>query len=69
MILLLFGLGPGLLIRAPLSEVFGRKSAIVIPCFFGAVFSFGTATAKDIQTILTTLFVFGFFGSAAITNT
>lgn len=33
-----------------------------------AAFSFGTATAKDIQTILITRFFTGFFGSAPVTN-
>ncbi|KAL8720455.1 MAG: hypothetical protein Q9225_002680 [Loekoesia sp. 1 TL-2023] len=62
-----FGLGP--LIWAPLSEIFGRKSAVLVPYFFAAIFSFGTATAKDIQTIVITRFFAGFFGSAPVTNT
>lgn len=33
------------------------------------MFSFGTATAKDIQTILITRFFTGFFGSAPVSNT
>ncbi|KAL8637681.1 MAG: hypothetical protein Q9228_005073 [Teloschistes exilis] len=62
-----FGLGP--LIWAPLSEVYGRKPAVLAPYFLAAVFSFGTATAKDIQTIMVTRFFAGFFGSAPVTNT
>ena len=62
-----FGLGP--LIWAPLSEVYGRKTAVLVPYFLAAVFSFGTATAKDIQTIVITRFFAGFFGSAPVTNT
>lgn len=62
-----FGLGP--LIWAPLSEIFGRKPAVLIPYFLAAVFSFGTATAKDIQTIIITRFFAGFFGAAPVTNT
>ncbi|KAL9597746.1 MAG: hypothetical protein Q9219_004940 [cf. Caloplaca sp. 3 TL-2023] len=62
-----FGLGP--LIWAPLSEVFGRKPAVLVPYFLAAVFSFGTATAKDIQTIIITRFFAGFFGAAPVTNT
>lgn len=62
-----FGLGP--LLWAPLSEVYGRKPAILIPYFVAAVFSFGTATAKDIQTVLITRFFTGLFGSAPVTNT
>ncbi|KAJ5633717.1 Major facilitator superfamily domain general substrate transporter [Penicillium herquei] len=66
--LLLFSLGLGPLIWAPLSETYGRKPAVLIPFFFAAVFSFATATAKDIQTIMITRFFTGFFGSAPVTN-
>ena len=55
--------------RAPISEIFGRKPAVLIPYFLAAIFSFGTATAKDIQTIAITRFFAGFFGSAPVTNT
>lgn len=61
------GLGP--LLWAPLSEVYGRKTAVMGPYFVAAVFSFGTATAKDLQTVLITRFFTGFFGSAPVTNT
>lgn len=67
--LLLFGLGLGPLVWAPLSEVFGRKPAVLAPYFVAAIMSFGTATAKDIQTIMLTRFFTGFFGSAPVTNT
>ena len=62
-----FGLRP--LFWAPLSEIFGRKPAVLIPYFLAAVFSFGTATTKDIQTIIITRFSAGFYGSAPVTNT
>lgn len=61
------GLGP--LVWAPLSEVYGRKPAVLAPYFIAAVFSFGTATAKDLQTVMITRFFTGFFGSAPVTNT
>lgn len=61
------GLGP--LVWAPLSEVYGRKPAVLIPYFIAAIFSFGTATAKDLQTVMITRFFAGFFGSAPVTNT
>lgn len=67
--LLLFGFGLGPLIWAPLSELYGRKSAVLPPYFLAAIFSFATATAKDIQTIMITRFFAGFFGSAPVTNT
>ena len=41
----------------------------MIPYFIAACFSFGTASAKDIQTILLTRFFAGIFGSAPVTNT
>ncbi|KAL8867338.1 MAG: hypothetical protein Q9174_005727, partial [Haloplaca sp. 1 TL-2023] len=66
---LLIGFGLGPLFWAPLSEVYGRKPAVLAPYFLAAVFSFGTATAKDVQTILITRFFAGFFGSAPVTNT
>ena len=62
-----FGLGP--LLWGPLSEVYGRKVAVLTPYFLAAIFSFGTATGKDIQTILITRFFTGFFGAAPVTNT
>ncbi|CAP93140.1 Pc16g04700 [Penicillium rubens Wisconsin 54-1255] len=67
--LLLFGLGLGPLIWAPLSELYGRKTAVLPPYFLAAIFSFATATAKDVQTIMITRFFTGFFGSAPVTNT
>lgn len=66
---LLLGFGFGPLLWAPLSEVYGRKMAVLCPYFIAAIFSFGTATAKDIQTVLITRFFAGFFGSAPVTNT
>jgi Arabinose efflux permease len=67
--LLLFGLGLGPLVWAPLSEVYGRKPAVLAPYFIAAILSFGTAVAKDLQTIMLTRFFAGFFGSAPVTNT
>lgn len=67
--LLLLGFGFGPLLWAPLSELYGRRQAVMTPYFVAAVFAFGTATAKDIQTVLITRFFTGFFGSAPVTNT
>ncbi|KAJ9636863.1 hypothetical protein H2201_006483 [Coniosporium apollinis] len=67
--LMLFGFGIGPLLRAPLSEVYGRRPAVLMPCFVSAIFAFGAATAKDVQTVLITRFFAGLFGSAPITNT
>ncbi|KAJ6142836.1 MFS multidrug transporter [Penicillium samsonianum] len=67
--LMVFGFGLGPLLWAPLSEVYGRKWVVIAPYFVAAIFSFGTATAKDIQTVLITRFFAGLFGSAPVTNT
>ncbi|KAL9622397.1 MAG: hypothetical protein Q9160_003241 [Pyrenula sp. 1 TL-2023] len=67
--LLLFGFGTGPLLWAPLSEVYGRKIAVLTPYFLAVIFSFATATAKDLQTVMLTRFFAGFFGSAPVTNT
>ncbi|ETI26139.1 hypothetical protein G647_02916 [Cladophialophora carrionii CBS 160.54] len=67
--LFLFGFGLGPLLWAPLSEVYGRKNAVLPPMFVAAMFSFGSGAAKDIQTIMITRFFAGFFASAPVTNT
>jgi multidrug resistance protein len=67
--LLLAGFGLGPLLWAPLSEVYGRKLAVLIPYFLAAIFSFATGAAKDLTTVLVTRFFAGFFGSAPVTNT
>ncbi|KAL2869026.1 MFS transporter [Aspergillus lucknowensis] len=66
---LLLGWGFGPLIWAPLSELYGRKWPILLPFAISMAMSFGTATGKDIQTVLITRFFTGFFGSAPITGT
>jgi hypothetical protein len=67
--LFLFGFGLGPLLWAPLSEVFGRRMAVMVPMFIAICFSFGSATAKDFQTLMLTRFFGAFFASAPVTNT
>lgn len=67
--LLLVGFGIGPLIWAPLSEVYGRKLAVLTPFFVASMFTFGAGAAKDIQTLQICRFFQGFFGSAPVTNT
>lgn len=67
--LFLFGFGLGPLLWAPLSEVFGRRLAVMCPMFVAICFSFGSATAKDFQTLMLTRFFGAFFASAPVTNT
>lgn len=67
--LFLFGFGIGPLLWAPLSEVYGRKNAVLPPMFVAACFAFATAVSKDIQSVMITRFWAGFFASAPVTNT
>ncbi|KAI0427175.1 MFS multidrug transporter-like protein [Xylaria sp. FL1042] len=67
--LLVFGFALGPLLWAPLCEVYGRKWTALAPYFISAAFAFGTATAKDIQTVLITRFFAGAFGSGPISIT
>ncbi|KAK2608551.1 hypothetical protein QQS21_002897 [Conoideocrella luteorostrata] len=67
--LFLFGFGVGPLLWAPLSEVYGRRVAVMVPMFISICFCFGTATAKDFQTLMLTRFFGAFFASAPVTNT
>jgi MFS family permease len=67
--LFLFGFGIGPLLWAPLSEVYGRRLAVFVPMFVAICFSFGSATSKDLQTLMLTRFFGAFFASAPVTNT
>ncbi|KAK5175568.1 uncharacterized protein LTR77_000707 [Saxophila tyrrhenica] len=67
--LFLFGLGLGPLLWGPLSELYGRKPAVLIPAFIGGVFAFGVGAGKDIQTVIICRFMQGVFSSAPVTNT
>lgn len=67
--LFLFGFGLGPLLWAPLSEVYGRRIAVLTPMFVAICFSFGSAVSKDFQTLMITRFFGAFFASAPVTNT
>lgn len=67
--LFLFGFGIGPLLWAPLSEVYGRKPAVIVPTFISGIFAFGCGAGKDIQTVLICRFFQGVFGGAPVTNT
>ena len=66
--LFLFGLGIGPLLWAPLSEIYGRKPAAIIPIFISGIFAFGCGAGKDIQTVLICRFFQGAFGSGPVTT-
>lgn len=67
--LFLVGFGIGPLVWAPISEVYGRRVAIILPMFIAVCFSFASATAKDLQTLMISRFFTGFFGAAPVSNT
>ncbi|KAF4122993.1 Major Facilitator Superfamily [Geosmithia morbida] len=67
--LFLLGFGVGPLLWAPLSEVYGRRPAVMLPMLVSVFFSFGSATAKDLQTLMITRFFAGYFSSAPVSNT
>ncbi|KAI2462758.1 polyamine transporter 1 [Annulohypoxylon bovei var. microspora] len=67
--LFLLGFGIGPLLWAPLSEVYGRRVAVLTPMFISICFSFGAATAKDFQTLMLMRFWGAIFASAPVTNT
>lgn len=67
--LFLMGFGIGPLLWAPLSEVYGRRVAVLIPMFISMCFVFGSAVAKDLHTLMITRFWSAFFSSAPVTNT
>ena len=58
----------GPILWGPLSKVYGRRLAVLIPFFLGGIFSFATGASKDIQSVLICRFFTGVFGSAPITT-
>ncbi|QDS71086.1 hypothetical protein FKW77_009045 [Venturia effusa] len=67
--LLLFGLGLGPLLWAPLSELYGRKPSVLLPYLLAAIFSFACGASDKIESILICRFFLGFFAAAPLTNT
>jgi MFS transporter, DHA1 family, multidrug resistance protein len=64
--LYVLGFASGPVMWAPISELYGRKLPIVLSMLGVTVFSFGTATAKDLQTIMLTRFFCGFIGAGPV---
>jgi len=66
--LYILGFAVGPIFWGPISEVWGRRWSL-LPATLGlAVFSIGTATSKDAQSIFITRFLAGMFGSAPVSN-
>ena len=64
--LYVLGYAFGPIMWAPFSELYGRKTPILISSFGFAIFCVATATAKDLQTIMLCRFFSGLFGSAPL---
>lgn len=64
--LFVFGFASGPIIWGPLSELFGRKIILTFSSFTFTCFAFGSATSKDIQTLMITRFFCGFMGAAPL---
>jgi MFS family permease len=56
------------MIWAPLSELYGRRLSILPATFVLGLFSIGTATSKNLASLLVTRFFAGVFASAATSN-
>ncbi|KAL7415199.1 major facilitator superfamily domain-containing protein [Mrakia frigida] len=66
--LYVLGFGAGPLIWAPLSEIYGRRIIFIVSYAPFTLFQIGGATANNIETVIITRFLAGFFGSAPLTN-
>lgn len=64
--LFIMGFASGPIVWAPMSELMGRRPPILIGMLGFTLFTFATATAKDLQTVMLTRFFSGFFGAAPL---
>lgn len=64
--LFIMGFASGPIVWAPMSELMGRRIPILIGMLGFTLFTFATATAKDLQTVMITRFFSGFFGAAPL---
>ena len=60
-----FAFGP--MLWAPLSELYGRKSPLLVSSFGFSIFSIAVAVGKDVQTVFICRFFSGFFGACPLT--
>lgn len=64
--LYVLGFASGPTLWAPASELSGRRWPMLFGLFGYSVFTIGTATAKDVQTIMLTRFFAGFFAASPL---
>lgn len=65
--LFVLGFASGPILWSPLSELYGRKVPVTIALFLFTCFTFATATAKDLQTLIICRFFSGVSASAPLT--
>ncbi|KAH9844730.1 putative transporter [Teratosphaeria destructans] len=65
--LFVLGYASGPIIFGPMSELYGRRSPIILTAFGFGIFNIAVAVAKDIQTVMICRFFAGFFGSGPLT--
>lgn len=65
--LMVFGFMIGPLLWSPLSELFGRRPIYIGAFFVYTIFNIPCAVATNIQTVLISRFLGGFFGSCVLT--
>lgn len=59
-----FAVGP--IVWGPASEMFGRRVPLIVGMFGFICFTFATATAKDVQTLMLSRFFMGAFGTCTL---
>lgn len=64
--IILIGNSLGPLFFAPLSEIYGRKLGVFIPCFISGIFMLFTANVTSIPAVVVFRFIAGFFSAAPI---
>jgi DHA1 family multidrug resistance protein-like MFS transporter len=64
--LFIAGYVPGPIIFAPVSELYGRKLAVLVPMFIFVCFTAASATAANLQTLFITRFFAGLFASSPV---
>lgn len=64
--LYVLGFASGPTLWAPASELIGRRWPICVGVFGYSIFTVGTATSKDVQTLMLTRFFAGFFAASPI---
>nr|QFR37160.1 MFS transporter [Cyberlindnera americana] len=64
--LYVLGFATGPVIWAPLSELYGRRPVLILSCLGFVCFTFATATAKDIQTVMLCRVFAGIIGAAPL---